>query len=124
MAEARQLKEMDALKNRLYTNITHEFRTPLTVISGLTDEIKGHEKEKTLIQRNSRRLLGLINQILSLQKLESKQMVLRPTPGDMARFLNYLTESFQSLAQRKHLRLVYYADPESIPMAFDEEKIL
>ncbi len=123
VTEARQLKEMDALKNRLYTNITHEFRTPLTVISGLTEEIQGYEKEKTLIQRNSRRLLGLVNQILSLQKLESRQMELRLTSGDIARYLNYLTESFQSLAQRKRLRLVYYADPESIPMAFDEEKM-
>ena len=121
--EAQQLKEMNALKNRLYTNITHEFRTPLTVISGLTDEIAGHEKEKQLIQRNSQQLLGLVNQILSLQKLESKQMPMQLKAGDIAHFLNYLTESFQSLAQRKHLRLIYYADPESIPMAFDEEKM-
>lgn len=123
LAETQQLKEMDALKNRLYTNITHEFRTPLTIISGLTAEIEGHEKAKRLIQRNSRQLLELVNQILSLQKLEMKEMELRPTSGDIARFLNYLTESFQSLAQRKHLRLIYYAEPESIPMAFDEEKM-
>ncbi|MDN3687016.1 ATP-binding protein [Cyclobacterium jeungdonense] len=123
LVEARKLKEMDALKNRLYTNITHEFRTPLTVISGITDEIEGHEKEKRLIQRNSNQLLGLVNQILRLQKLESKKTELRPVAGDVARFLNYLVESFQSLAQRKHLQLVFYADPATIPMDFDEEKM-
>lgn len=123
LVEARKIKEMDALKNRLYTNITHEFRTPLTVISGITDEITGHEKEKMLIQRNSRQLLGLVNQILRLQKLESKKMEPRPVPGDIARFLNYLVESFQSLAQRKHQQLIFYADPDTIPMAFDEEKM-
>lgn len=123
LAESERLKELNEWKSDFYTNITHEFRTPLAVISGIANEIEGHEKEKTLIQRNSRRLLELINQILSLRKLESKQMELHPIPGDIARFLNYLTESFQSLARRKHLRLVYYADPKSIPMAFDEERM-
>ena len=122
-AEAQRIKELSQVKNRLYANITHEFRTPLTVISGLTQEIQGNDKEKKLILRNSQQLLGLVNQILSLQKLESNQMSLNPKPGDLAQFIGYLTESFQSLADKKHLRLVFYADPRNIPMSFDEEKI-
>ena len=122
-AEARKLRELDAWKTDFYTNITHEFRTPLTVISGLIDEMEGYDQERTLIQKNSRRLMSLVNQILDLQKLESRQMQLQLKIGDIARFLNYLTESFQSMARRKNLRLTFYADPESILMTFDEEKM-
>lgn len=123
LLESKRLQELHEWKNNFYINIAHEFRTPLTVISGITNEIKGHEKEKALIQRNSQRLLKMVNQILSLRKLESKHMELQSSPGDIARFLSYLSYSFQSLAHRKHLRLTYYADPESIPMAFDKEKM-
>ena len=122
-AEAEKTKELNHQKNRLYTNITHEFRTPLTVISGLTQEIKGNDEKKLLIQKNSDQLLKLINQILSLQKLESHEMELKLKDGDIAVFLNYLTGSFQTLAQQKKIQLHIYADPDNIPMAFDEEKI-
>ncbi|NRB54324.1 MAG: hypothetical protein HRU41_42145, partial [Saprospiraceae bacterium] len=121
--EKLQLKELNDFKTHLYTNITHEFRTPLTVINGLTQEIKGFDRERQLILKNSKHLLSLVGQILSLQKLESGKMQLQAKPGDIARFLNYLTESFQSLAQQKHLRLIYFSDPQSIPVIFDEEKI-
>lgn len=121
--ENQQLKELNDFKTRLYTNITHEFRTPLTVINGLTQEIKGFDREKQLILKNSNQLLSLIGQILSLQKLEFGKMQLNTKSGDIARFLNYLTESFQSVAEQKHLRLIYFSDPKNIPVVFDEEKI-
>ena len=122
-AEAEKIKELNVQKNRLYTNITHEFRTPLTVITGLAQEIKGNDEKRLLIQKNSDQLLNLVNQILSLQKLESQEMELQLKDGDIARFLNYLAGSFQTLAQQKQIQLHFYSDPESIQMAFDEEKI-
>ena len=64
LVEAKQLRELNHVKSRLYTNLTHEFRTPLTVILGLIDQIKGFEKERSLIRINGKNLLGLINQML------------------------------------------------------------
>lgn len=127
-AEAARLLEMDQFKSQMYTNLTHEFRTPLTLIMGLADEVLENGKFKLtervrMIRKNGEQLLNLINQLLDLRKLETGHLELHPEPGDLAKYLNYLVESFQSLAAAKHIRLIYYADPESLPMLFDEEKI-
>lgn len=121
--QAQQLKELDEAKARLYTNITHEFRTPLTVIQGMTENIKGHQHERDLIRRNSRNLLQLINQLLDLSKLEANAMELYPEQGDMISYLQYLTESFYSLAQEKEIRLLFYPEVLSLMMDFDESHI-
>jgi signal transduction histidine kinase/CheY-like chemotaxis protein len=118
-----QLKELNELKNRFYTNITHEFRTPLTVIMGMADNIKGNEQEKKLILRNSRNLLRLINQLLDLSKLEKGSLPMKMVQSDVVAFTQYLTESFFSMAEEKHIRLTFYAEEENILMDFDEEKL-
>ncbi len=122
-AENLKIKELDSLKTRLYTNITHEFRTPLTVIMGMTDNIQGHEQEKKLISRNSQNLLRLINQLLDLSKLDSGMLKLNLVHGDIINYLQYLTESFYSMAQEKKIRLVFYPEMEALNMDFDEEKV-
>jgi len=121
--EAERLKELDNLKNRLYTNITHEFRTPLTVIMGTADNVKGHKKEKNIIQRNSGQLLRLINQMLDLAKIESNEIQLNWVQTDIVAYLKYITESFHSMAKDKNVRLTFYSEEESIWMDIDESKI-
>lgn len=121
-AEADRLRELDELKNRLYTNITHEFRTPLTVIMGMAEEIKD-PKVKRLIHRNSNNLLRLINQILDLSKLESGKSRLNLIQADIITYLQYLNESFLSAAEAKHIRLSFYPEVPQLVMDFDEEKI-
>ena len=121
--KAEQLKELDHLKNRLYTNITHEFRTPLTVIMGTTENLKGHKKEKAIINRNSTQLLRLINQILDLSKLESNEVQLNFVQINIVTYLQYITESFHSMANDKNVRLVFYSEEDSIWMDIDESKI-
>ena len=131
--EARRMKELDHLKSRLYTNITHEFRTPLTVIMGMAEQLgEGQHKEKTkgrlhqglqLIQRNSQNLLRLINQLLDLSKLDSGKLKLNLVQGDLVAYLQYLTESFYSMAEDKDIRLTCYSEEESLWMDYDEEKI-
>lgn len=122
-AEAERLKDLDDLKSALYTNITHEFRTPLTVIMGMAAEIEGHEKARSLIQRNGNNMLRLINQMLALSKLESGQMRLHLIQADIIGYLQYLAESFQSMASGKHIRLAFYSEAKELWMDFDEEKI-
>lgn len=122
-AQANQLQELDEAKARLYANITHEFRTPLTVILGMADQIRGHSQERNLIQRNSQNLLRLINQLLDLSKLESGKLRLDLVQEDIIRYLQYLTESFYSLAREKDIRLLFYPEVEELLMDFDESKI-
>jgi len=122
-AEALRLQELDALKSRLYTNITHEFRTPLTVIMGMTGNIKGHSEEKKLIQRNSESLLRLINQLLDLSKLDAGMLKIDALQADIVAYLQYLTESFYSMADEKQVRLTFYPEVKELVMDYDEEKI-
>jgi signal transduction histidine kinase/DNA-binding response OmpR family regulator len=122
-AESDRLKELDQFKSKFYTNITHEFRTPLTVIMGINENIKGHEQEKKLIHRNSKKLLQLINQLLDLSKVESGNLKLNLVQGNIVSYIQYLAESFYSMATEKGIRLTFYTEEESILMDFDEVKI-
>ena len=121
--EADRLKELNAFKARFYTNITHEFRTPLTVIMGIAENITNHEQEKTLIRRNSQNLLRLINQLLDLSKLESGTLALNWVHQDIIVYLQYLTESFYSSAAQKNIRLLFHSEEKAVRMDYDEEKI-
>lgn len=124
IAEAAQLRQLDTFKTKLYTNITHEFRTPLTVIQGITQNISGHSEEKKLIQRNSRQLLHLINQMLDLTKHDEQKVSVHLIQGDVLSYLRYVTESFHSLAIQQKINLNFYADSEVILMDYDPDKLL
>ncbi len=121
--ETQRTVELDKLKTRLYTNITHEFRTPLTVIMGMADRVKNHPEERRLIRRNSKNLLNLINQMLDLAKLESGNLQVTYVQGDIVPYLQYLGESFQSMADDKGINLTFYPETDSLEMDFDEAKV-
>jgi len=127
-AEASRLKELDQAKSQLYTNITHEFRTPLTIILGMADQMKSDPKNwfnegVQLIRRNGKQLLNLVNQMLDLSKLESGQMSLNLIQSDIVGFIQYLTESFHSYADSKDIRLHFSSDFSELIMDYDPEKI-
>jgi ligand-binding sensor domain-containing protein/signal transduction histidine kinase/DNA-binding response OmpR family regulator len=123
-AENIRLKELDTVKTQLYTNITHEFRTPLTVIMGMAEEIAGNETQKKLIRRNSENLLNLVNQMLDLHKLESGTLKLKMVQGEVIGYLKYIMESFHSLAESKEIRMHFLSDPTEFMMDYDSEKLL
>jgi len=132
VAESERLKEVNQLKNSLYTNITHEFRTPLTVILGMADSIKSNIESKQLkesehslemINRNGKRLLRLVNEMLDLSKLESGKMKLQLVQADVIPFVKYLTESFQSLAKENKIDLMVYSEIDDLTMDFDSNKL-
>ncbi|MCO6492523.1 MAG: hypothetical protein J5I98_29165, partial [Phaeodactylibacter sp.] len=127
LEESQRLKELDEFKSRFYANITHEFRTPLTVIEGLADQIRENPRWKisehtALIKRNSQKLLQLINQMLDLSKLEAGRMEPHYVQGDIIKYLNYLIESFHSLAISRNISLSFYAHTDSLLMDYDPEK--
>ncbi len=130
--EAIRIKELDSVKTRMYTNITHEFRTPLTVILGMNDAIINYAEEgetekidhaHKMINRNGRNLLGLINQMLELSKIESGQLKINYLQGNIIDYLKYRLESFQSYAEEKNIRIHYNPQEDKILMDFDVDKI-
>ncbi len=129
LAEAKRLKEVDQLKTRLYTNITHEFRTPLTVILGMAEQM-GRQPERwfreglSMITRNAQSLLNLVNQMLDLRKIESGVMAVDKKRGDVINYLRYITESFHSFAESKRIGLHFLSQLEELHMDYDEDKLL
>lgn len=126
--EAERLKEMDAVKARLYTNITHEFRTPLSIITGMASRIKDNpgkwaDEGVAMIQRNTGRLLQLVNQMLELARLESGAMPVNKVRADVIPFLRYLTEPFEAYAGGKDIRLHFLPHIAALEMDFDAEKL-
>lgn len=124
-----KLTELDELKSLFFTNITHEFRTPLTVILGMTDQIekspdKWLEKGVTLIRRNGNGLLNLISQMLDLSKLEAGKLHLNMVQGDVIKYINYIIESFHSLIDSKNLRFHFLCEKPEIIMDYDPDKLL
>ncbi|MCB0839790.1 MAG: tetratricopeptide repeat-containing sensor histidine kinase, partial [Bacteroidetes bacterium] len=131
--EARNLRDLNALKTRLYANITHEFRTPLTVILGMAEEAQTYFSERDkeaftqameMIRRNGSSLLLLINQMLDLARLESGSLPVHYQKGEIVAYLRYLCESFQSYAAAQGLQLTVYSEIESQIMDHDPEKLL
>ena len=123
-AEASRLKELDKQKNALFANISHEFRTPLTVILGMADQLmknpsNGPRKKLSLIQRNGTQLLGLINQILDITKMESGGVQAKYVYGDVIMYLGYLVESYQSYAISQKRTISIYSIPDELMMDYD-----
>lgn len=126
--EAKRIKELDSLKTQLYTNITHEFRTPLTVILGMARQVASnpaeHLKNGTdMIIRNGESLLKLVNEMLDLSKLETGKMNLQPETSNVIQFLHYIVESFNSLAESQHKQLHFLSTLDSLVISYDPEKL-
>lgn len=121
--QANKIQAIDIAKARFYTNITHEFRTPLTVIKGLANEIDCDESHKKLIQRNSDNLLKLINQLLDLSKSESGELKLRFVRNDILSYIRYLNENFKNWCASKDIKFYYKESLSTLEMDYDPQRI-
>ena len=127
--EKQRSEELEKFKSHMYTNLTHEFRTPLTIISGMADKIEDDagewaEKGSNMIKRNSGTLLNLVNQILDLSKLETGGITVKLVHGDVLPYLGYVVDSFNSYAEAKGVTLDYFSLEENIYMDYDPDKAL
>jgi len=126
--QANKLKVLDEAKTNFFTNITHEFRTPLTVINSIVDLLKQKDKsvdkkELLQIEQNSSQLLGMVNQILDLRKLDSSKMKLHFIQSDILLYIAYIVDAHQYLAQQKGISLQLSSAHSEIMMDFDAEKL-
>jgi signal transduction histidine kinase/ligand-binding sensor domain-containing protein/DNA-binding response OmpR family regulator len=127
--QAERIAEVDRLKSRFFANISHEFRTPLTLILGPAEQAMESTREPStrqklhLIKDNTQRLHSLVNQLLDLSRLESGTMKLQVSRNDVVRFLRRTVMSFESWAERKRIDLAFRSNAESAEGFFDTDKL-
>lgn len=126
--QAEELKELDKAKTRFFSNITHEIRTPLTLIIGPLEQLLEEQASLSIRQRlfgvfkNARQLLTLINQLLDLSKLEGKRMRIEISQGDIVEYTHELILRFQSLAENKNQKLHFNSKQDQWKTNFDKNK--
>ena len=127
-----RLKELREFRTNLFTNITHEFKTPLMIISGLTENLKDQIASKPkakqnshldVIDRNTTHLLDLVKDILDLTKLEVKEEKLELKQSEIVSFIKYIFDSFSNMAKEKEIQFILNDEVQSLIMDFDSEKL-
>lgn len=123
--QSQQLKEMDQVKSRFFANISHEFRTPLTLIIGplnkVLDGLAGHNtlEEIKMMHRSAKNLLRLVNQLLALSSLESGKMQLHTSEGDLITCIKDVIVSFDSMFKSHNIRLRFHTSVDSLNVWFN-----
>lgn len=125
--EQSKTEELNQAKLQFFTNITHEFLTPLTILSATLDELeiitprnKGYYQ---LMSTNISRLMRLLHQILEFRKAETGNLKLKVSKGDIALFIRNAVESFRPIMKNKKIHFSLICDPENISGYFDSDKL-
>jgi signal transduction histidine kinase/DNA-binding response OmpR family regulator len=127
--ELEKLREMDRMKSRFFTDISHEFRTPLTLILGpigqMLQELSARDVRQRLllVRQNAEYLLRLISQILDLSKVESGKMRLRAAEGDLVPVVQTTVVPFEAMAEQQELDLRCELPPTPLVLYFDREVV-
>ncbi|MEM9649531.1 MAG: tetratricopeptide repeat protein [Bacteroidota bacterium] len=125
----KELRELDELKSNFFANISHEFRTPLTLIKGPIEHLEQNPEDRLaqhdvkMIRRNTNKVLGLVNQLLELSKIDQGKLELKPTEGDLFQCLRAAVFSFNSHAAQRHMD--YRVEIPNMPFwaSFDRDKL-
>jgi signal transduction histidine kinase/DNA-binding response OmpR family regulator/ligand-binding sensor domain-containing protein len=127
--QAEELKTLDKAKGRFFANLTHELRTPLTLIIGPLEQIIDTPPPAAILKRrangilnNTKHILGLINQLLDLSKLENKQMPIELVNADIVAYTKELVDRFQALATQQHQVLSFESNHIKWLTNFDRDK--
>ncbi|WP_409935560.1 ABC transporter substrate binding protein [Capnocytophaga leadbetteri] len=129
-AISKQLEEATQAKLLFFTNISHEFKTPLSLILGPVETLLAHNsltKEQQellfLIKKNSNRLLHLISEVLEFRSYENGKLKMYFTKGNLKRFLIELNTFFSDRIKQKKLKFQFIADEVPFEITFDKEKV-
>ena len=127
--EARKMHEVDQMKSNFFANISHEFRTPLTLILGplerpevLLENNEHAQSTLSMMRRNGLRLLQLINQLLDLSRMDAGKMSVQVCTQDLVKLARPLVMSFLSLAERRNIRLTFKPEEDEIVGYTDRDK--
>lgn len=126
-AKLNRLKAVDEFKTRMFANIAHEFRTPLTLIGSMAELIQEspqqHRERAGIIQYNASKVLSLVDQMLNLAQLEAGATQVHLVQSDIIAFLQYVLNSFSGLAEYRQIKLHFLPAIPDFKMDFDPEKL-
>jgi signal transduction histidine kinase/ligand-binding sensor domain-containing protein/CheY-like chemotaxis protein/AraC-like DNA-binding protein len=126
--EIKRMQDLDQLKTKFLTNVSHEFRTPISLIMApvekmLTRADQEQKQQLGVIGKNARRLLNLVNQLLDFRKMEVQELKLHSKPGDIVKFINEIYLSFTDIAEQKEINFIFDSTIDSLFTSFDHDKI-
>lgn len=125
----KELQELDQLKSNFFANISHEFRTPLTLIKGPIERLEQNPDENLdrgevkMIRRNTNKVLGLVNQLLDLSKIDEGKSKIKSTEGDVFKCLRTAASSFNSHAAQRKMDYRVSVPNETFWASFDRDKL-
>lgn len=125
----RKQEELNQLKFKFFTNISHDLRTPLTLITAPLESLlkKEHDettrRQLTIMQTNANRLLTLVNQLLDFRKNEMSGLTLHASENDFVTFVRQICDSFLMFSEKKNINFKLNTSRERLPMAFDQDKM-
>lgn len=121
--ENKRLNSLQQSRAKLYSDISHEIRSPLTIIQAALDNSETTIGKKELIRKNSNELLKLADHIRNLSSIGEKQMYQNHVSDDFVAYVKYLIESFESVACQKNIELNFYSSHEQYFMDYEQEGI-
>lgn len=123
---SKKVHEADQARLQFYTNVSHELRTPLTLILGMTDKLKSslqNNQFTPVIRKNALKLLQLINHLLDLRKLDTSNMELKVSQGNLYDFIRGISASFDEYALQKNIVIEINSRGKDVIGYFDHEKL-
>ncbi|GGK64882.1 two-component regulator propeller domain-containing protein [Rufibacter glacialis] len=127
--QVKHVRELHLMKIKFFTNISHEFRTPLTLILAplerllATTQEPEQQKQFQMINRNAKRLLHLVNQLLDFRKLEVEEVAFTPSHGNIIKFIKEAVYSFSDLSEKNNVRLSFESGTQELHTVFDMDKL-
>ncbi|MDN3663834.1 two-component regulator propeller domain-containing protein [Algibacter miyuki] len=125
-----QERNLDLMKLQFFINVSHEFRTPLTLILNPLEKILGNLSETTVVkssalsaQRSARRLLHLVNQLLDYRKMDAGMAPLQLEKGDIVKFSEAIFDLFKGLAEKKEINYRFISSSGEVISLFDFDKV-
>jgi signal transduction histidine kinase/ligand-binding sensor domain-containing protein/DNA-binding response OmpR family regulator len=127
--EAERVHELDMLKIKFLTNLSHEFRTPISLILGPAEKLLSQQKNEQssgqlqMIKRNAKRLLNLVNQLLDFRKMEEQELKLQASEGELVSFIQETCDSFTDLSEKKKISFEFKTHIRQLNTRFDHDKM-
>lgn len=127
--EVKRQREIDSMKIKFLTNISHEFKTPISLIMAPADKLLKDPKlneqgnDLAIIKKNANRLLNLVNQLLDLRKMETRELKLDLKEGEIIAFIKNITHSFNDIAEKGNIQLAFDTDTSLLKTVFDQDKV-
>ncbi|MDR0938158.1 MAG: response regulator [Mediterranea sp.] len=123
-------QQVSDIKLRFFTNISHELRTPLTLIVGPVEQVlkndnlpPGTREQLKIVERNTNRMLRMVNQILDFRKIQNKKEKMRVKRVNVVTFIRHIMDSFEALAEQHHIDFLLETEQEALYLWVDPDKL-